>query len=205
MRHIKLRMQNFFANQAGAVTVDMIVLMAAVVGLGLAAVGTVSSGLTNKSNAISAEMTSLNSVVSGNGSWFDRFGTTGANGVKLTALQIAKNNAKAALAKLKSAKALVSEARAAVLAAKAALKSASGSGKSAAKAKLALAQKSFKSAKSSLKTARKANKSAKSALTTAKHAAKIAKNDSKKNDSKKSDKKSSDNKKSEKKNSNSDG
>ncbi|MEM9754499.1 MAG: hypothetical protein AAF914_00820 [Pseudomonadota bacterium] len=48
--------KNFVASESGAVTVDWVVLTAALVGLGLAVIAVVSGGLETLSNEISTEL-----------------------------------------------------------------------------------------------------------------------------------------------------
>jgi len=48
--------KNFFASESGAVTVDWVVLTAALVGLGLAVMAVVSDGVGDLSNAIADEL-----------------------------------------------------------------------------------------------------------------------------------------------------
>ncbi|ALG89735.1 MAG: pilus assembly protein [Confluentimicrobium sp.] len=48
--------KNFHNDESGAVTVDWVVLTAAVVGLGFAVLGTVKGGLTTLGSAISTEV-----------------------------------------------------------------------------------------------------------------------------------------------------
>ena len=48
--------KNFSKDEDGAVTVDWVVLTAAIVGLGIAAITAVSGGVTNLGNAISADL-----------------------------------------------------------------------------------------------------------------------------------------------------
>ncbi|UWQ95093.1 hypothetical protein K3728_15590 [Rhodobacteraceae bacterium M385] len=49
--------KNFAADESGAVTVDWVVLTAALVGLGLAVMAVVSNGVEDLSNDISADLT----------------------------------------------------------------------------------------------------------------------------------------------------
>jgi hypothetical protein len=49
--------KKFVDDQSGAVTVDWVVMTAAVVGLGIAALGTVASGLSNASSAVETQLT----------------------------------------------------------------------------------------------------------------------------------------------------
>ena len=58
-------LDRFLRDEAGAVTVDWIVLTAAVVGLGIAGVGAVQDGVENLANAISSGV-STTSVDNGN-------------------------------------------------------------------------------------------------------------------------------------------
>ncbi|PIE11767.1 MAG: hypothetical protein CSA72_01220 [Rhodobacterales bacterium] len=48
--------KNFFADESGAVTVDWVVLTAAIVGLGVAAIGYVSQGVNSIGNNIAADL-----------------------------------------------------------------------------------------------------------------------------------------------------
>ncbi|MBM2577801.1 hypothetical protein JQC91_15955 [Jannaschia sp. Os4] len=48
--------KTFLASESGAVTVDWVVLTAALVGLGLAVMGVVSTGVQNASNSIATEL-----------------------------------------------------------------------------------------------------------------------------------------------------
>ncbi len=48
----------FFADESGAVTVDWVVLTAAIVGLGIAVLTTVSGGTTNLAGDIASELSS---------------------------------------------------------------------------------------------------------------------------------------------------
>ncbi|MBM2577802.1 hypothetical protein JQC91_15960 [Jannaschia sp. Os4] len=52
-------LKNFIASESGAVTVDWVVLTAALVGLGLAVMGVVSTGVQNASNAIANELNTV--------------------------------------------------------------------------------------------------------------------------------------------------
>jgi Flp pilus assembly pilin Flp len=49
--------KNFFADESGAVTVDWVVLTAAIVGLGIAVMASVSGGLEDLSNDIRDQLT----------------------------------------------------------------------------------------------------------------------------------------------------
>ncbi len=49
--------KNFFADESGAVTVDWVVLTAAIVGLGIAVMASVSNGLQDVSGKIEAQLT----------------------------------------------------------------------------------------------------------------------------------------------------
>ncbi len=49
--------KNFFADESGAVTVDWVVLTAAIVGLGIAVMTTVSGGLQDLSGEIETQLT----------------------------------------------------------------------------------------------------------------------------------------------------
>jgi len=53
----KRMIQNFLKDQSGAVTVDWVVLTAAVVGLGIATLGAVSSGVANSSDDVATQLT----------------------------------------------------------------------------------------------------------------------------------------------------
>lgn len=53
---MKAMIQNFASNESGAVTVDWVVLTAALVGLGLAVMAVVSSGVENLSTDIRNEL-----------------------------------------------------------------------------------------------------------------------------------------------------
>lgn len=64
--------KNFIADQSGAVTVDWVVLTAALVGLGLAVMGVVSGGIKTASDNITTQL--------------------GAQGVATTFATIGKNN-----------------------------------------------------------------------------------------------------------------
>jgi Flp pilus assembly pilin Flp len=50
--------KNFFADESGAVTVDWVVLTAAIVGLGIAVMASVSTGLEDLSGDIEGQLTS---------------------------------------------------------------------------------------------------------------------------------------------------
>ncbi|MCY4336745.1 MAG: pilus assembly protein [Litoreibacter sp.] len=50
--------KNFFADESGAVTVDWVVLTAAIVGLGIAVMASVSDGLENLSGDIDTQLSS---------------------------------------------------------------------------------------------------------------------------------------------------
>ena len=50
-------MKTFHADESGAVTVDWVVLTAALVGLGLAVMGVVRGGIENLTNDINSELT----------------------------------------------------------------------------------------------------------------------------------------------------
>ena len=54
--------KNFKNDESGAVTVDWVVLTAALVGLGLAVITVVAGGLNTASNAINADLANANSV-----------------------------------------------------------------------------------------------------------------------------------------------
>lgn len=56
---MKILLSQFFTSEDGAVTVDWVVLTAAVVALGVAAAATVTTGATNLSDSIWAFMDSL--------------------------------------------------------------------------------------------------------------------------------------------------
>jgi Flp pilus assembly pilin Flp len=55
---IKTLIKNFAADESGAVTVDWVVLTAAIVGLGLAVVTSVRSGVTSLGSSISGSLSS---------------------------------------------------------------------------------------------------------------------------------------------------
>lgn len=59
--------KNFSKDEDGAVTVDWVVLTAAVVGLGIAGVSSVNSGITALATKIQTEVGSNTTVPSGNG------------------------------------------------------------------------------------------------------------------------------------------
>ena len=52
--------KNFASNESGAVTVDWVVLTAALVGLGLAVMAVVSTGVEDLSGAIATDLTNTN-------------------------------------------------------------------------------------------------------------------------------------------------
>ncbi len=54
--------KNFTADESGAVTVDWVVLTAALVGLGLAVMGVVSGGLESLSGDIAGEMNNMDAT-----------------------------------------------------------------------------------------------------------------------------------------------
>ena len=54
--YLLLKLKSFFANDDGAITVDWVVLTAALVGLGLAVMGLISGGIEELSNDINATM-----------------------------------------------------------------------------------------------------------------------------------------------------
>lgn len=55
-------LKNFISNESGAVTVDWVVLTAALVGLGLAVMSVVSSGVGQLSNDINDELTGMGTL-----------------------------------------------------------------------------------------------------------------------------------------------
>lgn len=55
--------KNFFASEAGAVTVDWVVLTAALVGLGLAVMAVVGDGINDLTNSISDELADTTNTV----------------------------------------------------------------------------------------------------------------------------------------------
>ena len=57
---MKAMIQNFASNESGAVTVDWVVLTAALVGLGLAVMAVVSGGVENLSNDIGQSLANAN-------------------------------------------------------------------------------------------------------------------------------------------------
>ena len=57
-----LKIKQFFAKEDGAVTVDWVVLTAAVVGLGLSVILTVSNGATDYATGIGAHLSNLDVV-----------------------------------------------------------------------------------------------------------------------------------------------
>lgn len=73
-----MQVSSFLGSEDGAVTVDWVVLTAAIVGLGLAVVGSVRSGVGSLASDISASLTSA-SVVS-----LGTLGSSGAEGIALT-------------------------------------------------------------------------------------------------------------------------
>lgn len=56
--------KNFAADESGAVTVDWVVLTAAIVGLGIAVIASVSTGVNNLAESISEAVTDTNIGVS---------------------------------------------------------------------------------------------------------------------------------------------
>jgi len=79
--------RRFLSDEEGAVTVDWVVLTAAVVGLGVAVLGVVSGGTQNLSSDIAAQLSGQGTNVpgwSGNGTSSTSGGKTGSTATKVT-------------------------------------------------------------------------------------------------------------------------
>lgn len=145
-RRLKL---SFLFDESGVVTVDAIAISASILFLALAAIGQISSGISNKSNEVSNSVAALNSVVSASGEdWFRSFDEiipvtdlTPEEKLKvaLDEYQAAKKEIAAKKNARNEANALLKSANAEVASAKRSLKKAKGADKAAAEAELSAA------------------------------------------------------------------